>query len=42
VSATEHMRAMNNVIVSPYEQRLEIRDGLMSKRRMVIGLASLE
>src|SRR5438093_938485 len=29
--------ATENVIVSQYEQRLEIRDGLMAKGRMVIG-----
>jgi ketosteroid isomerase-like protein len=29
--------ATDNVIVAPYEQRLEIRDGLTAKGRMVIG-----
>jgi ketosteroid isomerase-like protein len=29
--------ASDNVIVAPYEQRLEIRDGLMARCRMVIG-----
>jgi ketosteroid isomerase-like protein len=38
---TKHS-STENEIVSPYEQRLEIRDGLLSKGRMVIGLASLE
>jgi ketosteroid isomerase-like protein len=32
--------ATENVIVSQYEQRLEIRDGLMAKGRMVIGSAA--
>jgi ketosteroid isomerase-like protein len=31
--------ATENVIVEQYEQRLEIRDGLMAKCRMVIGSA---
>jgi ketosteroid isomerase-like protein len=31
--------ASENVIVEQYEQRLEIRDGLMAKARMVIGSA---
>jgi ketosteroid isomerase-like protein len=30
-------RATENVIVEQYEQRLEVRDGLMAKGRMVIG-----
>jgi hypothetical protein len=27
----------DNVIVEPYEQRLEMRDGMMAKGRMVVG-----
>lgn len=32
--------ATENVIVEQYEQRLEIRDGLMEKGRMVIGTST--
>jgi ketosteroid isomerase-like protein len=32
--------ATENVIVEQYEQRLEIRDGLLARGRMVIGTAS--
>jgi ketosteroid isomerase-like protein len=34
--------ATENVIVEHYEQRLEIRDGLMTKGRMVIGTSAYE
>ena len=32
--------ATQNEIVEQYEQRLEIRDGLMTKARMTIGTAA--
>jgi ketosteroid isomerase-like protein len=35
-------KATENVIVAPYDQRLEIRDGLMAKGRMVIGSTARE
>ena len=34
--------ATANEIVEPYEQRIEIRDGLMSRCRMVIGTTAHE
>jgi ketosteroid isomerase-like protein len=34
--------ASENLIVAPYEQRLEIRDGLMARGRMVIGSTARE
>jgi hypothetical protein len=35
-------RATQGVIVSAYEQRLEIRDGLLARMRMVIGSSAYE
>jgi ketosteroid isomerase-like protein len=32
--------ATQNEFVEPYEQRIEIRDGLMSRARMVLGTAA--
>lgn len=34
--------ATENLIVEPFEQRLEIRDGLMARGRMVIGSSARE